>query len=289
MIKYIILIPVYNDWQSVFKLIENIDLQINNEVIDVLIVNDASTENFNYNDKHYLKINSIKVINFIKNGGHRKAIATGLKYCQENLEYDYIIPMDGDGEDRPEELKKFFYKVEETQPEVITAIRIKRSEGFLFKFLYFFHKVFTNLMTGKLIKFGNFTCLSKSAISKILSSGSVWLSFSGAIAKIFPSYATINSIRGIRYFGPSKMSILGLILHSLRISTVFRETMFIRVVIVILMFGVLAYYYSYYFLIPSLSGWIFLFLIVCLALEDNIKKLNVSLNNIKSLSNIYSR
>ena len=287
--KYIILIPVYNDWKSVFKLIENIDLQINNETVDILIINDASTENLNNNQKKYIKINSIKIINLIKNGGHRKAIATGLKYCQENLEYDYIIPMDGDGEDRPEELKEFFTKVEETQPEVITAIRIKRSEGFLFKFLYSIHKIFTNLITGKLIKFGNYTCLSKSAVSKILSSGSVWLSFSGALVKIFPSYETIDSVRGTRYFGPSKMSILALILHSLRISTVFRETIFIRVVIVILMFGLLAYYYSFYFLIPSLGGWVFLFLIICLALDDNIKKLNNSHNNIKSLSDIYSR
>ena len=287
--KYIILIPVYNDWKSVFKLIENIDLQINNETINILIINDASTENLNNNQKKYFKINSIKIINLIKNGGHRKAIATGLKYCQENLEYDYIIPMDGDGEDRPEELKEFFTKVAETQPEVIAAVRVKRSEGLLFRFLYFVHKIFTNLITGKLIKFGNYTCLSKSAVSKILSSGSVWLSFSGAFTKIFPSYETIDSIRGVRYFGPSKMSILALILHSLRISTVFRETIFIRVVIVILMFGLLAYYYSYYFLIPSLGGWVFLFLIICLALDDNIKKLNNSHNNIKSLSDIYSR
>ena len=287
--KYIILIPVFNDWQSVFKLIDNIDLQIHNETVDILIINDASTENLDSNEKKFSKINSIKIINLIKNGGHRRAIATGLKYCQENLEYDYIIPMDGDGEDQPEELKEFFTKVEETQPEVITAIRVKRSEGLLFRFLYFVHKIFTNLITGKLIKFGNYTCLSKSAVSKILSSGSVWLSFSGALVKIFPSYETIDSVRGMRYFGPSKMSILGLILHSLRISTVFRETIFIRVVIAILMFGLLAYYYSYYFLIPSLGGWVFLFLIICLALDDNIKKLNNSHDNIKSLSDIYSR
>ena len=289
MTKFIILIPVYNDWKSVFKIIENIDLNINNEIINILIINDASTEIFDGDQKKYLKIKSIKIINLTKNGGHRKAIATGLKYCQENLEYDYIIPMDGDGEDRPEELKEFFNKVEETQPEVITAIRVKRSEGFLFKFLYSVHKIFTNLITGKLIKFGNYTCLSKSAVSKILSSGSVWLSFSGALAKIFPSYETIDSIRGVRYFGPSKMSILALILHSLRISTVFRETIFIRVVIAILMFSLLSYYYSHYFLIPSLGGWVFLFLIICLALDDNIKKLNNSQNNIKSLSDIYSR
>ncbi len=287
--KYIILIPVFNDWQSVFKLIENIDLQIRDETIDVIIVNDASTESFDNNQKQFSKINSIKIINLIKNGGHRKAIATGLKYCQENLDYDYIIPMDGDGEDRPEELKDFFNQVQEFQPEVITANRVKRSEGFLFKFLYSMHKIFTNLITGKLIKFGNYTCLSKSAVSKLLSDGSVWLSYSGAVTKHFPQFSFIQSIRGNRYFGPSKMSIFALILHSLRISTVFRENIFIRVVIVILIFGLLAYYSSAYFLIPSLAGWVFLFFIICLALDDDVKKLNNSLNNIKSLSDIYSR
>jgi glycosyltransferase involved in cell wall biosynthesis len=287
--KYIILIPVFNDWQSVFKLIENIDLQINNETIDIVIVNDASTESFDNNQKKFSKINSVKIINLIKNGGHRKAIATGLKYCQENLEYDYIIPMDGDGEDRPEELKDFFNQVQETQPEVITATRIKRSESFLFKFLYSMHKIFTHLITGKLIKFGNYTCLSKNAVSKLLSDGSVWLSYSGAVTKHFPQFSTIQSIRGERYFGPSKMSILALLLHSFRISTVFRENIFIRVVIVILIFGLLAYYSSAYFLIPSLAGWVFLFFIICLALDDDIKKLNNCLNNIKSLSDVYSR
>ena len=287
--KYIILIPVFNDWQSVFKLIENIDLQIRDETIDVIIVNDASTESFDNNQKQFSKINSVKIINLIKNGGHRKAIATGLKYCHENLEYDYIIPMDGDGEDRPEELKDFFNQVQETEPEVTTAIRIKRSESFLFKFLYAVHKIFTNLITGKLIKFGNYTCLSKSAVSKLLSDGSVWLSYSGAVTKHFPQFSTIQSIRGKRYFGPSKMSILALIFHSLRISTVFRENIFIRVVIVILIFGLLAYYSSAYFLIPSLAGWVFLFFIICLALDDDVKKSNNCLNNIKSLSDIYSR
>ena len=287
--KYIILIPVFNDWQSVFKLIENIDLQINNETIDIIIVNDASTESFDNNPKQFSKINSVKIINLIKNGGHRKAIATGLKYCQENLEYDYIIPMDGDGEDRPEELKDFFKQAQETQPEVITATRIKRSESFLFKFLYSMHKIFTHLITGKLIKFGNYTCLSKNAVSKLLSDGSVWLSYSGAVTKHFPQFSTIQSIRGERYFGPSKMSISALLLHSFRISTVFRENIFIRVVIVILIFGLLAYYSSAYFLIPSLAGWVFLFFIICLALDDDIKKLNNCLNNIKSLSDIYSR
>ena len=61
--KYIILIPVYNDWQSVFKLIQNIDLQLSDEIVDILIVNDASTEKYEGNLTGTSKIKSVKIIN----------------------------------------------------------------------------------------------------------------------------------------------------------------------------------------------------------------------------------
>ena len=287
--KYIILIPVFNDWISVFKLIDNIDLQISDQTVDIIIVNDASTESFENSCKQFNKINSVKILNLKENGGHRKAIATGLKYCEQNLSYDFIIPMDGDGEDRPEELKNFFLTSEKQDVNVITGIRIKRSEGLLFKSLYFIHKFITKFITGKDIRFGNFTCLSKQAVKTLLSDGSVWLSFSGAVTKHFSSHDTINSYRGSRYFGPSKMSLFKLILHSQRISAVFKEVVFVRIVALILILGLLAYYISAYFLVLALSGWVFLFFIVYLAVDNDINKLNNSLKNIKDLTNIYSR
>ena len=83
--KYIILIPVYNDWRSVFKLIENIDLQINNETIDVVIVNDASTESFDNNQKQFSKINSVKIINLIKRTlNEQDGLAVSWKEFYEN-------------------------------------------------------------------------------------------------------------------------------------------------------------------------------------------------------------
>jgi len=157
--------------------------------------------------------------------------------------------MDGDGEDRPEELKNFFLASEKQGVDVITGIRVKRSEGLLFKYLYFIHKCITKFITGKDIRFGNFTCLSKQAVTTLISDGSVWLSFSGAITKHFSSHDNIDSHRGTRYFGPSKMSLFKLILHSQRISAVFKEIVFVRIVTLILILGLLSYYVSAYFLI----------------------------------------
>jgi hypothetical protein len=85
------------------------------------------------------------------------------------------------------------------------------------------------------------------------------------------------------------MSLFKLILHSQRISAVFKEVVFVRIVALILILGLLAYYVSTYFLILALSGWVFLFFIVYLAIDNDMNKLNNSLKNIKDLTNIYSR
>ena len=107
--KIIVLIPVYNDWKSVFKLLDEInDLSLENEFqLSVLIVNDASNFDRQEIEKPFENINSIKILNMEKNLGHTRCIATGLKYIFEKDQFDYVIPMDGDGEDRPEEIKIF--------------------------------------------------------------------------------------------------------------------------------------------------------------------------------------
>ena len=161
--KIIILIPLFNDWRSVSKLLNEIDLQIINwdAEVSVIIVNDASTEERSGLESNYKKIKSVKILNMKKNKVHQRCIASGLKYICENEDFDRVIIMDADGEDRPEELNEFFNKAKENPNMTITGNRFKRSEGIVFKILYEVHKVLTLIFAGKLIKFGNFTCLTK--------------------------------------------------------------------------------------------------------------------------------
>jgi hypothetical protein len=172
------------------------------------------------------------------------------------MSYDYVIPMDGDGEDRPEELIKFFDIVNTSSPNIITANRVKRSEGSIFQTCYRIHKFLTYLMTGKMIKFGNYSCLSTSAVQKILSNGSIWLSYSGAVAKNFFSVSSIESARGMRYFGPSKMNFINLVKHSLNISATFKETIFIRAAMLGMLLTFAAHYITSYLLIAAVLTWV---------------------------------
>ena len=281
--KIKILIPVYNDWQSVFKLLENIDSEIIDLNINasVLIVNDASTEkrpeiNINLNN-----IKSVQVINMKENRGHAKCNATGLKYIFEKEEFDYVIPMDGDGEDRPEELKSLIEKTKEYPDTVITADRIKRSEGLLFKFCYLAHKYLTFIFAGQSIKFGNYTCLPKSTVARMIEEASTWSSFSGSLAKITKERRSVPSIRGSRYFGPSKMSFIDLLKHSLSIIAVFKFTVIIRSIIFLVAYVYLVLQHiSFVTLIPIFLIIIMNIFILILSRLENISELNNSLTNI---------
>ena len=90
-----------------------------------------------------------------ENRGHARCVASGLKYIFEKKEFDFVIPMDGDGEDRPEEIKSLIEKIKENPNLSVVAKRIKRSEGPVFQFLYQVHKLITILFTGKNVNFGN--------------------------------------------------------------------------------------------------------------------------------------
>ena len=228
--KYIVLIPVYNDWQSVFKLLKEIDFQVSkwNADVSIVIMNDGSTEARPTNEFILENLKSIRIINMKKNQGHARSIATGLKFLFEREKFDHVIVMDGDGEDRPEELNLLFKKSSENPNKVITANRIKRSEGLLFKFLYECHKMITFTFTGRLIKFGNYSCLPRDAVSVLLKDASFWSSYSGSVTKLIKDRDHVPSIRGKRFVGPSQMNFIKLLIHSIAIMAVFKNSTIIR-------------------------------------------------------------
>ena len=287
--KFKILIPVYNDWQSVSELLNNIDHNISgiDHEISVIIVNDASNHDRKKEDNTFENIHSIKILNMRINQGHARCIATGLKYIFEKEDFDYVIPMDGDGEDRPEEIKEFLNQIENSNNKPIIGERIKRSENFIFKTCYQLHKLITLTFTGKSIKFGNYTCLPKTTVEKMINEKATWNSFSGSLTKIEKDLFSVPSTRGERYFGPSKMSFFNLLKHSLSIISVFKNTVLIRsalfIVVYILMIKSNA---SVITAIPLILLLIMIYSISSLSLRENMDEFDKALSNINNIDNI---
>ena len=287
--KIIILTPVYNDWQSVYKLVEEINyLSLNKEFeISVYIFNDYSNHDRPNFEKNLENINSVKIFNMRKNQGHSRCIATGLRYIFEKDNFDYVIPMDGDGEDRPEEIKFFLDQIKKSQDKPIVGERIKRSEKMIFKICYLLHKFITLVFTSKSIKFGNYTCLPRSIVEKMINEKATWNSFSGSLKKTEKVLLTIPSIRGPRYHGPSQMSFLKLLKHSLAIISVFRKKVLIRSALFIIFYILLIKSYaSVITSLPLVLLLIMIYSISSLALRENIEEFNNSLINIHDIDKI---
>jgi len=284
--KFIILIPIYNDWKSVFQLLENIDLQIakwDAEVL-VLIINDGSTEERTVTELSFKNIKTVRVMNMKQNRGHARCNAAGLKYLTEKEDFDYVILMDGDGEDRPEELTSLFNKSKENSLKTVTANRIKRSDGSFFKLLYECHKILTYVFTGKLIKFGNYSCLPKEDAARLVKEACIWSSFSGSVTKIISDRVSVPSIRGKRYFGPSQMSFFKLLVHSFSIIAVFKGSVIVRSVLFLIFYlFFVSSNLSIVTLFPVFIIFIFLFLIFKVSSRENIEALNNSLENIDNI------
>ena len=285
--KIIILIPVFNDWESLKKLIVEISQHVKfleEYLFEIIVINDAS----NIKRPEISKpnnINSLKILNMKKNNGHARCNAFGIRYINNNEKFDNIILMDGDGEDRPEEIKSLLKEIQNDPNVSVVAKRVKRSEGPFFQFLYKMHKMLTFIFTGKRINFGNYSCLIKSDVEKISSKPSLWSSFSGTVKKNITKLNEINSTRGSRYFGPSKMSLFKLLIHSFSIIAVFKFQVFLRSIFFIFILIFTSQIYediSFFFLSLIL---IFNLIILVVSFRESHQKLLASQNLLLFLLN----
>ena len=241
--KIVILIPVFNDWESLKKLLSEVNENVTNFQgihFECLVVNDSSTID-QPNLTRPSNIKSLEILNMKENRGHARCNAFGIRYIFQNKKFDNLILMDGDGEDRPVEIKSLVKKIKENPNLSVVAKRVKRSEGIFFQSLYQLHKIITIIFTGQNINFGNYCLLTRNDVEKLHSKASLWSSFSGSVKKNLRTLNEINSIRGLRYFGPSKMSFKNLLIHSLSIITVFKINVLIRSILFFLVYMFLIY------------------------------------------------
>ncbi len=286
--KIIILIPIFNDWPSLKKLIHEISLQIDGVKdckFSMIVINDGSTI-FQPEIKKPYNLGFIKILNMKENRGHAECIAYGINYVNKNENFDNLLLMDGDGEDRPEEINKLLEQVKLNHGSSVVAKRVKRSEGLIFRLLYQFHKIITLIFTGRKINFGNFSCLSKEDILRICNNATLWSSYSGTFKKYIKNYNEINSIRGLRFFGPSKMSIFKLMYHSFSIIEVFKYQVLLRSFLLAVGLIYLSKYLGNLLIYFSVLTILFCLTIFTVSILNKRAYIRSKKNNLRNISNI---
>ncbi len=238
-----ILIPVYNDWDSLELLIskiESLDFSDKINLIKYTIVNDDSSE---FLPENKFKGKNIEIINLNRNLGHQKALAIGLSYISVNSDCKYVLVMDSDGEDKPDHIIKLFDMAEANPDHVIFAKRGKRTDGFFITVLYKLYKLFFGLITGSSISFGNYSIIPIQILKKLVYYEEIWTHYSAGVMKSKFKYLSIILEKGKRYKGKSKMNVYSLVLHGLSSFAVYLNLAAVRILIfatVLILFAVTA-------------------------------------------------
>ncbi|MEA5597534.1 glycosyltransferase [Rivularia sp. UHCC 0363] len=243
----IILIPVFNDWDSLDILSKSIDKVFNHERLkcEILVVDDASTIAAHH-DFMSETLNNIKKVNCLKlkrNVGHQRAITIGLAYIEANICCQAVVVMDGDGEDDPKDILKLIYKCKEEKYEkIIFARRTQRSESMLFRFFYQMYKYTFKLLTDQYIDMGNFSIIPFLTLSRVVIVSEIWNHYAAGILKARIPFTSIPCKRSYRIVGKSKMNFVSLVMHGLSAISIYGDiigTKALILSIILMLFSVL--------------------------------------------------
>jgi hypothetical protein len=231
-----IVVPVLDDWPSFAALVADIARQFDRDevAIHVCAVDDGSLAPFDI-DAVNLPPNSgvvdVEIIRLALNLGHQRAIAVGLCALAEKREFDAVLVMDSDGEDRPSDIAALLAAARAHPDCVVLAGRAKRSEPPLFRLWYRLYKLLFHLLTGQKISFGNFSLLPPAAVRRLVHMPELWNNLAASIIRSRLPYVTVPTARGVRFAGRSRMNLVSLIVHGLSALSVQTDMIFVRVLL----------------------------------------------------------
>jgi hypothetical protein len=239
-LQLVIVVPVFNDWESFGHLVRDIDANGAHGVSDlsIIAVDDGSTEPIHSDLLARLALRQVRAISLVKlkcNLGHQRAIAVGLARAAET-KADAAVVMDADGEDRPQDIRLLIERHAAKPGHIVAAYRVRRSEGLLFRAFYFLYRRTFRLLTGQDITFGNFSLIPAPQLKRLSCVPSLWNHFAATVLRSRLPLSFVPCARGRRYAGKSKMNFVSLVVHGLSAISVFADAMLTR----LLLFFVLA-------------------------------------------------
>jgi glycosyltransferase involved in cell wall biosynthesis len=257
-----VVIPIYKCADCIYelnsrllKVLESVTLKF-----EIIFIDDASPDDaWNKITRLSKKNKKVKGIQFSRNFGQHCAITAGLKESKGK----WVIVMDGDLQDAPEEIYKFINYLDRGYDSIV-ARRVNRKDNFLRRF---FAKIFNLLMiniSGVNLDYSiaNFGIYSRKLIGELILLKEKSRSFGHLVHYVGFKRVEIEIEHNIRNIGKSSYSIRKLILHAIDIFTSYSN----RVLYLILFFGIFLFcissfyivfiIFKHFFGLRPIAGWI---------------------------------
>jgi polyisoprenyl-phosphate glycosyltransferase len=235
----IILIPVFDDWESAALIVQQLDAQLAGQPVAarVLFLDDSSRAPAPADlVKGPLRsLTAVESLRLRRNLGHQRALSVGLSFVHAEQPCDAVLIMDADGEDKPEDVPRLIRQfLEEGRSKVIFAQRLRRSEGWVFRFCYRLYRFGHRILTGVPVRVGNFSILSADHVATLAVVSDTWNHYAASVVKSRIAHGFLPTERGRRLAGRSHMDFPALVLHGLSAISVFAETVSVRLILGIL-------------------------------------------------------
>ena len=134
--KISVIIPCYNEETTILKILELVQIALNDNEYEIILVDDASTDNTSQIIKDLsLNEDTIVVITHDLNLGKGAALRSGFNACSG----DVVIIQDADLEYDPSEYGKLLKPIQDRKADVVYGSRFK--SGAEARVLYYWHRL----------------------------------------------------------------------------------------------------------------------------------------------------
>ncbi len=230
-----IVIPVFDDWDCARALVAQLRDAMPRIGVDatIFLVDDGSMHKAPADVAPRGRgLAPVNVIELFTNVGHQRAIAIGLAAVDASDRFEAALVMDGDGEDRVEEIERLLDAHRAHPEDIVVAQRGRRRERFPFKPFYGAYQRLFRVLTGRRWDFGNFTLLPASVVRRIVHSTDLWNHYPATLMRSRVAICRVRVDRGSRLFGESRMNFVSLVNHGLSAIAVFVDVVFVRLLAV---------------------------------------------------------
>lgn len=235
-LKLLLLMPVYDDWQSARLLIAQVDAALagSGTTVEIILIDDGSLTPppSPLLGSPLKNVAIVERLRLRRNLGHQRAIAIGLCFVHQQRDCEAVVVMDGDGEDKAEDVPRLIQRHRELDgARVVFAARARRSESVIFRFFYQMYRLLHRVLTGIPVKVGNFSILSRHHLATLSVASELWNHYAASVYKTRLPLSLLPTSRGHRLAGESRLNFVSLVMHGLSGISVFAETVGVRLML----------------------------------------------------------